>query len=293
MRRRRPEYRTRPVGSDYDGRAVSSLCELGEQHGVAPQLELWGFARVLSKLSEVAYVAIEAAHPQAGILADSYHLYKGGSDYDSLRLLAGAAMHVFHINDYPASRSARKSLTRIGSFRRRRGSLGMLFRSADSGFRGMLSLEVFNREYWNQDAPSVARTGWRRPARRCGKGWRSRFAWCCDVLWRCRHWRSRRSGTRERWRTRRQITREGWRPVGKSTSGVSPLVPAGPDNELSGPPWGRIGVVKLCVGPGTGIARGTRGFDTRRQINFGREASCPCGTQTTSCLGHPGMKVIV
>ena len=29
----------------------------------------------------------------------------------------------------------------------------------DNGFRGMLSLELFNRDYWRQDALSVARTG--------------------------------------------------------------------------------------------------------------------------------------
>jgi sugar phosphate isomerase/epimerase len=28
-----------------------------------------------------------------------------------------------------------------------------------SGFRGVLSLELFNREYWKQDALAVARTG--------------------------------------------------------------------------------------------------------------------------------------
>ena len=28
-----------------------------------------------------------------------------------------------------------------------------------SGFRGMLSLELFNREYWKQDALQVAKTG--------------------------------------------------------------------------------------------------------------------------------------
>ena len=38
--------------------------------------------------------------------------------------------------------------------------LAVLFRTLRAtGFRGMLSLEVFNREYWNQDALLVARTG--------------------------------------------------------------------------------------------------------------------------------------
>ncbi len=38
--------------------------------------------------------------------------------------------------------------------------LDVLFRGLrDAGYRGMLSLEVFNREYWNQDALYVARSG--------------------------------------------------------------------------------------------------------------------------------------
>ena len=138
-----------------------ALLALGERQGVAPQLELWGFARVLSKLSEVAYVAIEADHPQACILADSYHLYKGGTDLSNLRLLSGDAMHVFHINDYPAS-PERKDIT--DAFRVFPGDgvapLAALFKTLNQiGFRGMLSLEVFNREYWNQDALFIARSG--------------------------------------------------------------------------------------------------------------------------------------
>jgi sugar phosphate isomerase/epimerase len=137
------------------------LLVLGEQYGVVPQLELWGFAPVLNKLSEVSFVAIETAHPQACILADSYHLYKGGSDYQSVRLVAGGAMHVFHINDYPAT-PERKDITDDKRVFPGDGvaPLGTLFRNLrDVGFRGMLSLELFNREYWNQDALLVARTG--------------------------------------------------------------------------------------------------------------------------------------
>ncbi|MGB1708460.1 MAG: sugar phosphate isomerase/epimerase, partial [Rubripirellula sp.] len=34
-----------------------ALLEVGQQLGVVPQLELWGFSPTLSKLSELAYVA--------------------------------------------------------------------------------------------------------------------------------------------------------------------------------------------------------------------------------------------
>jgi 2-keto-myo-inositol isomerase len=138
-----------------------ALLELGDQRGVVPQLELWGFSRAMSKLSDVACVAIEAGHPNSCILADAYHLYKGGSDYAGLRLLNGRTMHVFHINDYPA-KPDRKDITDAHRVFPGDGvaPLATLFRTLrDIGFRGMLSLELFNREYWNQDALLVARTG--------------------------------------------------------------------------------------------------------------------------------------
>jgi sugar phosphate isomerase/epimerase len=137
------------------------LLDLGQQMAVTPQLELWGFARVLSKLGEVAQVAVDAAHPRASILADSYHLYKGGSDVAGLRLLNGAAMHVFHVNDYPAA-PPRKDITDAHRVFPGDGiaPLDLLFRALrDNGFRGMLSLEVFNRDYWTHDPLFVARTG--------------------------------------------------------------------------------------------------------------------------------------
>lgn len=141
-----------------------ALLELGDRCGVVPQLELWGFAPVLSKLSEVAFVAVAAGHPQAAILADSYHLYKGGSDFESLRIVSGTAMQVFHINDYPAQ-PPRAEITDAHRVFPGDGvaPLGTLFRTLrDTGFRGMLSLEVFNREYWNQDALYVARSGFEK-----------------------------------------------------------------------------------------------------------------------------------
>jgi sugar phosphate isomerase/epimerase len=92
---------------------------------------------------------------------DVYHIYKGGSDFGGIKLLAGSAMHVFHVNDYPA----RPPRAEIGDAQRVYpgdgvAPLGMLFRTLrDGGFRGFLSLELFNRDYWQQDALLVARTG--------------------------------------------------------------------------------------------------------------------------------------
>jgi 2-keto-myo-inositol isomerase len=138
-----------------------SLLEMGRQMGVVPQLELWGGSKTLHRLGEVAYVIVEAAHPDACPLLDAFHIYKGGSDFAGLRLFNGAAMHVFHINDYPAE-PPRDKVTDAHRVYPGDGvaPLSEILRWLHaSGFRGLLSLEVFNREYWKQDALAVARTG--------------------------------------------------------------------------------------------------------------------------------------
>ncbi|NJM50068.1 MAG: peptidoglycan DD-metalloendopeptidase family protein, partial [Sphingomonadales bacterium] len=69
--------------------------------GVVPQVEVWGFSKSLNRLGETALVAMESGHPKACLLPDVYHLYKGGSDFNSIKLLNGAALPVIHFNDYP------------------------------------------------------------------------------------------------------------------------------------------------------------------------------------------------
>ena len=138
-----------------------ALLELGVTMEVTPQLELWGFSKTLSRLGEVAFVAAESGHPSACVLTDVYHIYKGGSDFRGLRLIAGTAMHVMHVNDYPATppRETIKDADRIfpgdGV-----APLATIFRDLQhSGYRGFLSLEVFNATYYQQDPFVVARTG--------------------------------------------------------------------------------------------------------------------------------------
>jgi sugar phosphate isomerase/epimerase len=142
-------------------RRLADLAALGESLGVTPQLELWGFSRTLSRLGELAYVAAECAHPNVLLLLDCYHLHKGGSQLAGLHRLNGAAMHVFHMNDYPAQ-PERAELTDAHRVYPGDGAapLSELLRTLyHIGFRGVLSLELFNREYWQQPAPVVARTG--------------------------------------------------------------------------------------------------------------------------------------
>jgi len=142
-------------------RRYRQLLDLGSSFGVVPELELWGFSKSLSRVGEVACVAMESGHPQACLLLDVFHIYKGGSNFDALRFLNGNTLHVLHMNDYPAAppRDRINDAARVfpgdGA-----APLGSMLRTLrDIGFRGFLSLELFNPEYWKQDPHLMARTG--------------------------------------------------------------------------------------------------------------------------------------
>lgn len=138
-----------------------TLAILGQKIGIIPEAEIWGFSKTLSRLGETILVAVESGHPQACILPDVYHLFKGGSSFAGLDLIRGKAIGIFHVNDYPKGkdRAVIKDADRIfpgdGI-----APLREVFRTLrDIGYRGMLSLELFNPEYYKRDALEVLKEG--------------------------------------------------------------------------------------------------------------------------------------
>lgn len=140
------------------------VLELGRQAGVTPQLELWGGSKTLHRMGEVAFVLVEAAHTDACTVLDAFHIYRGGSDFAGLRMFNGRALHVFHMNDYPAD-PPRATITDAQRVYPGDGvaPLVQVLRDLHAiGFRGMLSLELFNPKYFREDPLTVARTGLER-----------------------------------------------------------------------------------------------------------------------------------
>jgi 2-keto-myo-inositol isomerase len=138
-----------------------ALLEVGDRMGVTPELEFWGSSTNLSTLSQAMDVAIQVNHPKACVLADVFHLYKGGSGFAGLRLLGAGALPVLHMNDYkaepPRERIADRDRVYPGDgVAPLRGILGDL-RKVNAEL--VLSLEVFNPAYWKTDALDTARTG--------------------------------------------------------------------------------------------------------------------------------------
>ena len=135
--------------------------ELGVKTGVQPLLELWGTHPVLGPLANGVHVTVATGRPDASLLLDVFHLYKSGTPFAGLRQINGASLHIMHVNDYPqaADRGALNDASRIypgdgvAPFRQ------ILRDLRDSGFRGCLSLELFNREYWTKPADENLRAG--------------------------------------------------------------------------------------------------------------------------------------
>jgi 2-keto-myo-inositol isomerase len=155
----RPDSKSPPL--DVIAERYHALLDVGAEIGMVPQLELWGFSPTLSKLAELAYVATGAGHPNACVLPDFYHIYKGGNDFESLGMIEASRMHCFHINDYPGD-PPRETIADEHRVFPGDGvcPLPKIIRQlVDHGFRGTFSLELFNPGYWERDALQVASEG--------------------------------------------------------------------------------------------------------------------------------------
>lgn len=128
-------------------------------------VEVWGFSQSLTRLSEAAHVAIESGYERACVLADVFHLYKGGSDWHGLGLMRPSALPVLHMNDYPAAPPP-EIITDADRVFPGDGAAPLvpilrLLRdnTANSNGQIVLSLELFREELYRQDPLTVARTG--------------------------------------------------------------------------------------------------------------------------------------
>jgi sugar phosphate isomerase/epimerase len=138
-----------------------AILDIGREIGVIPQLEVWGSSANLSHGSQALYVAAQSGHPDACVLLDAYHMYKGGTPPSVMRLLGREAVHCYHMNDYPADppletiRDADRVMPGDGIAPLRE----ILTHMANNHCRVMLSLELFNAEYWRMPALDAARLG--------------------------------------------------------------------------------------------------------------------------------------
>ena len=154
-----------PSGKKLDffvaGEKYRSLLDLGRSTGVMPQLEFWGSSPVLWHLGQVLMIAAAADDPDVKILPDVYHMYRGGTGFNALKLLSGNLIDVFHMNDYPENKPRKEQVDadRVYPGDGIAPMQQILTDLKNMGGEKVLSLELFNRAYWEEDPLLVAGTG--------------------------------------------------------------------------------------------------------------------------------------
>lgn len=143
------------------GEKYRRLIALGRETGVMPQLEFWGASPVLYHMGQIMMIAAIAGNPDVKLLPDVYHMFRGGSSYETLKMVQGHTIEIFHINDFLADKPR---LEQIDADRVYPGDgaapMQQIFDDLyEMGGVKYLSLELFNPGYWQQDALEVASTG--------------------------------------------------------------------------------------------------------------------------------------
>jgi len=149
------------IALDTIAERFAKVAELGAAEGVMPLLEIWGASAHISTLAEAAYMIARAGHPNAGVLADVYHIVRGGSPPAGLRLFNGALLRCFHMNDVPREppREQLRDAHRVWPGDGAAPLTEILRILAATGAEVFLSLELFNEEYWKLPAADIARIG--------------------------------------------------------------------------------------------------------------------------------------
>src|SRR5262249_46185971 len=136
------------------------LLELGSQLGVLPAMEFLGFFHNVYQLEQAVTIARQADHPDASIVLDPFHLYRGGSGFGGLTVLSNMKISICHFNDSPFTppQFEQGDGDRIYPGDGILPLVQMLRDLTSIGYDGYLSVELFNPDYWQQDLRKVART---------------------------------------------------------------------------------------------------------------------------------------
>ncbi|MFH5884170.1 sugar phosphate isomerase/epimerase family protein [Halalkalibaculum sp. DA3122] len=153
------------VGENYDLRWVAEryhdIIEIGlNDYGIKPAIVFVKFFP-LKTLGEAAAVAMNADHPQALVIPDTFHMYISQGGFNGLSLLDGNSIAIFQFADAPESPAPDQMEDRHRVFPGD-GILPLPDILKDlkaTGYKGCISLELYNPDYWERDLQEVADTG--------------------------------------------------------------------------------------------------------------------------------------
>jgi 2-keto-myo-inositol isomerase len=153
------------VGTNYDPAWVAAryrdIIEIGvNEFNIQPALVFVKFFP-LKTMGQAAAIAMDANHPKAKIIPDVYHMYISGAGFDGIKLLRGDMIAIFQFNDAPSSPafSELKDEHRVYPGDGILPLPSILKDLKATGFKGCVSLEMYNPQYWKENPMQVAETG--------------------------------------------------------------------------------------------------------------------------------------
>jgi len=151
----------KPLDLFMAGERYRDLLQLGRETGVMPQLEFWGASDVLWHIGQTLMIVSVAGDKDARILPDIYHMFRGGSSFDTLKMIDGSLIEIFHFNDYISSkpRKEQNDSDRVYPGDGAAPIKEILSVLKTMGGEKVLSLELFNENYWKEDPLKIAKTG--------------------------------------------------------------------------------------------------------------------------------------
>lgn len=145
-------------------RRYRELLDIGGREGALPAFEFLGFVDHYRTLESALEILELADHPAGSTVVDPFHVFRGGGSFESLSRLRAPQIAVSHFNDAPAlpERERQHDADRVWPGE---GCLDLpryLELLGQTGYRGVLSLELFREELWRRDPLEVAREGMQR-----------------------------------------------------------------------------------------------------------------------------------
>jgi 2-keto-myo-inositol isomerase len=145
-------------------RRYRDLLAMGREIGVQPAMEYLGFCESVYRVEQAWQIVQEAESPDATLVLDAFHTYRGGSSQDDVEKIPIARIANYHLDDAPANppRQQQMDPDRVlpgeGILDLRREMHWL----RDNGYTGTVSLELFNPTLWSQDPDDVLRRGMQR-----------------------------------------------------------------------------------------------------------------------------------
>lgn len=151
-----------PLAVDDDAlaaRQLHQLAELAAQYGIRIAYEALAWGRHVSTYDHAWHIVEAADHPALGVCLDSFHILARGSDPKGIESIPGEKIFFLQLADAPLMQMDVLQWSRHHRCFPGQGGLdltGFLTHVRGAGYRGPLSLEVFNDVFRQTDAGPTA-----------------------------------------------------------------------------------------------------------------------------------------